>query len=737
MKKAVSVLGAAFFLFNSLQAQNNPNVSHLTVYVYDSEEQVPVSYATVAIPDLKKFQYTDINGRLIYRSVPNGAYQLQVTRVGYRNAVKEIQLEGDSLYVEIPLRPRPIASETIVIEESRKTEYGHEVGEADFNISGQKLRQNLGTTIAATVDGEPGMAQRSMGPAPARPVLRGLGGDRLMILEDGARTGDLSATSNDHAVVLDPIGAQNIQVYRGPEALQFGSNTLAGVINVENNNIPASVPGSSQTMFSGQAESVNRGLATGLHSVIPAGESVAIDVSGSYRAAQNIYTPDGELDNTGLTTSKAAAGASYIKDWGFVGATGGFYLSNYGIPGGFIGAHPNGVDIELQRYQAEIRSQYYVPVDWIHHINLDYKLVRYFHQEYESNGSLGMEFGVITNNLKLNTHLEEQLWGATTIGVWAQNRNYATGGLTFTPNAIEDELALFAYNEKELSNWLIKSAVRFDYKSISPDENRFIENVGQVRDRSFNDVTASLSVVYDLNNSWDLGTRMIRTFKAPGIEELFSKGPHLAAYSYEIGNAGLGQENGLGVDLFTSFHTSDFHAEITGYWNTISNYIFPENTNERAITRNDLYLYQFVGQDADFKGVEGHVEWMLADSWSTNGTFSYVYATLTSQDQPVPYIPPVSLKWELKYSQRDYSAFVNTHLAGEQSRTGEFEEPTNGYAIFGAGLEYRKEIGGGLHIFTLQAENLLNTTYRNHLSRVKSIMPEPGFNLQFLVKSYF
>jgi iron complex outermembrane receptor protein len=730
-------MGTAFLLFATAHAQENPKVTYLSVYVYDAEENIPVSYATVAIPDLNKFQYTDTEGMLVYRSVPNGTYQLQITRIGYKNSVKAIRLTGDSLFVEIPLQPRPIASETIVIEENRKREYGHEVGDADFNISGEKLRQNLGTTIAATVDGEPGMAQRSMGPAPARPVLRGLGGDRLMILEDGGRTGDLSATSNDHAVVLDPIGAQNIQVYRGPEALQFGSNTLAGVINVENNNIPASVPNSVQMMFSGQAESVNRGLATGLHSVIPVGESVAFDVSGSYRAAQNMYTPDGELDNTGLTTSKVSAGASYIKDWGFIGATGGFYLSDYGIPGGFIGAHPNGVDIELQRYQTEIRTQYYAPVDWIHHINLDYKLVRYFHQEYESNGSLGMEFGVITNSLKLNTHFEGKAWGTTSVGLWAQNRNYATGGLTFTPNAIEQEWALFAYNEKELENWIIKAAARVDFKSISPDENRFLENVGQVRDRSFKDVTASLGITYDINKNWDIGTRMIRTFKAPGIEELFSKGPHLAAYSFEIGNADLDQENGLGFDLLTSYHTNNFHAEITGYWNSITNYIFPENTNERAITRNDLYLYQFVGQDAEFKGVEGHIELSLTDSWSTNGTFSYVHATLTSKDEPVPFIPPVSLKWELKYSQRDYSAFLNTHIAGEQDRTGEFEEPTDGYAILGAGIEYRKELGGGLHIFTLQAENLLNTTYRNHLSRVKSIMPEPGFNLQFLVKSYF
>ena len=138
-KKAVSVLGTAFLLFATAHAQDNPKVTYLSVYVYDAEENIPVSYATVAIPDLNKFQYTDTEGMLVYRSVPNGTYQLQITRIGYKNSVKAIRLTGDSLFVEIPLQPRPIASETIVIEENRKREYGHEVGDADFNISGEKL----------------------------------------------------------------------------------------------------------------------------------------------------------------------------------------------------------------------------------------------------------------------------------------------------------------------------------------------------------------------------------------------------------------------------------------------------------------------------------------------------------------------------------------------------------------------------------------------------------------------
>lgn len=734
--KAAVIGIAAIFLFIG-QYHLLYGQALLSGKIIDGETDELVDFALVMISDLKLYQYSDKDGLFMFHALPIGQYHVTISRIGFKNAAYLLKISKEDTIVNVDwkLFSNPIASETVIVSGQRITESSNRIGEASYIMSDEKMRQSLGTSIAQTVDGEPGMAQRSMGPAPARPVLRGLGGDRLLILEDGERTGDLSATSNDHAVVVDPISAKNITVYRGPEALQFGLNTLAGVINVENRNVPTSKPGKVTGTVSTVGESVNRGLALGSSILVPF-KNLAIQTGGSFRKANNIKTPIGVLDNSNLDNYRWFAGLSRITEKGFLGIAFSQYESEYGIPGGFVGAHPNGVNITIQRSHLEAKGQYQPDLALIHHISYNASYTEYFHQEYESNGKLGIEFGVLTLGQSIQFHLDESpVWGSTTVGFWNEYRDYANAGFTFTPATIETESAGYIYNKKDLDRLTIKSAVRFDFKKIDIDSSYISKKTGFIRDRRFNGMSAAIEIIYPVTNQIKTGVRMMRNFKAPGLEELYSEGPHLAAYSYEVGNADLGIEKGLGLDLFSSWQSENIHIELTLYRNEIRGYIFPKNSGKINLNTT-LPEYQFSGLNALFYGFEGHTEIELPFSFALNATASYVLGEFKNGN-PIPFMPPFSTKWIVKYTHKNISLSAYSRITATQRRTGEFEEPTKGYLLTGLSGDYHISKFGGLHVLTMTANNLFNTEYRNHLSRVKSIMPEPGFNIRLVYKFFF
>ena len=197
-----------------------------------------------------------------------------------------------------------------------------------------------------------------MGPAPARPVLRGLSGDRLLVLEDGERTGDLSATSSDHAVAIEPMTTERIEVVRGPGTMLYGSNALGGVVNVVRGYVPAEQPQGRNGSFTWQAESVTGGLSAGLAFEQPLGP-LAMRFDSSLRNAGDVSTPRGPLANTDIRTGNGSLGVSLVRPWGHLGVSGSLYDSEYGIPPDPEGGHPLGISILLERQHLESRAEFW------------------------------------------------------------------------------------------------------------------------------------------------------------------------------------------------------------------------------------------------------------------------------------------------------------------------------------------------------------------------------------------
>ena len=604
----------------------------------------------------------------------------------------------------------------------------------DLVLSEGQLDGKMGITIADTLSDEVGVAQRSMGRAVARPVIRGMGGDRLLILEDGERTGDKSASAADHAVAIDPSTAKNIKVIRGPASFIYGSNTLGGVIDVKRETIPQTLAHRPTVDLKLQSESVNSGITATTGLTVPIGDT-AWRLAFNRRNADDTHTPVGVLENTSLSNTNFSGGASLVKHWGYVGVSGGRYRSDYGIPGSPEG-HISGVNIELDRQRYEGNLEYAFSDSFLEKLKLHSTHTRYQHQEFESNKRLGVEFNALTTNVSALAHLNDD----AIAGVWSEYRDHSTGGFYWTPHTREISIAGFYFNQRKVSNFTLQGAVRYDFKRVEPFTKGTVTNAGTVRRRNFGGVSGAVSSIYHWTGDLKAGATMMKTFRAPGIEELFSDGPHLAAYSYEIGNSELGTENGWGTEAFLRYSGNRIRADLAVFSNQIYGYLIPANTGEKewgSGAAGWLWIYQYRGLDAVLEGAELSVDAEILPRVHAQARMSHIRGTLKDSEMPIERIPPLNGKLALRYVTELLNLHVTARFSDSQHRLGEFEEPTDGYIAYDMGCQYLFSVWGLQHQAVFAIENLLDTEYRQHLSRIKAVMPEPGRNVKFLYRIGF
>lgn len=734
---------------------------HIQGTVENAETGKPVGWSTIQMTDLQIGTSAHEDGSFILKNIPIGIHDITVQRIGYESLTTSVEVvKDDTTNLSLHLQETVFRSPALQVF-GRHFEEDDPTTHAEVVLSGKNLRQQLAGTISETLINEPGMAQRSMGPAPARPVLRGLGGERLLLMEDGGTSGDLSATSADHATTIDPMTAEQIELIRGPGSLIYGSNTLAGVINVIRGQIPTNMPDHMHGGVSLQSQTVNNGFAGGFNSHGPIGNQFTFRVDGSARTARDVKTPQGKLDNTAINTLNGSAGFSFITSKKMIGVSGNIYDTQYGIPGGFTGAHPNGVDIDMTRRYFKIKSHYYPVADWIRRFELDGTYAYYHHTEYEKPADqprrVGSEFGVLTSNLKLNMHHKGLLFGNRgVLGITGEHRDYQSGGGLFTPNTIERGLAAYIYDEKNYNELELQASVRFDIRNIKPQEDvrlyTLSTQMGEdifANERTYSNFSAAISAAYNITPGLQIGTSLMRSFRAPGIEELYSDGPHLASYSFDIGNPELGKEIGYGSEIYTRYTSNLLRIKISLFRNQAHGFIFPEKIAESAPRRGDIPLYQYRGEKVLMTGAETNFELNLIGNFVTEGTVSWVRGDIIDDHQLIPIwqfnndyealpeIPPFSGKLNLEYRISSFNAGISVRSASEQTRTGRFEQSTDGYSVFDAYAQYMFNSGKMLHTFSLTFENISNEEYRMHLSRVREIMPEPGRNLKLLYRMYF
>ena len=707
--------------------------------VRDTATGIPLAGALVSVVGTAKTAITHGDGSFHLTGIAEGSYTLRIQRPGYRGRTIEVAVAGDGEFIEVQLETSPIPLQGIVVTAGITERGAAEALRPASVMAGDELQRRMNGTVAQTLASIPGLAETSMGPATSSPVIRGLSGDRVLMLEDGSRVGDVSSAGPDHATAVDPASARRIEVVRGPASLLYGSNALGGVINVIRDEIPSAVPHHPTGAASLQVRTVSGSVAGSATTTFAATDRLPLRVEVTGRTAGDLRTPAGTLANTNGETFNAAAGGSYVAEWGHAGGSVRGYRNSYGIPGGFVGGHVGGVRVEMERAASRLRMTIEEPFAAFRSVEFDGAYTWYRHKELESANIIGTLFRLQT--LSGDALARHRAWGPFSGGAigarvaW-EAFGFGGGGVpSQTPDTNRSTVAAYIFEEVELGRARMEAGLRYDWVFISPLRKDPVSDIGDIRDRSFHAASASLGLLYNAGSGVILGASIARAFRTPDVNELFSEGPHLAAYTFEVGNPSLKTEQGTGVDIFARFQSSRFQAELTVFHNRISDYIYGEETGR--LSRILLPIYQFQSSDALLVGFEGGLDWDVGGGLVLQAVASSVRGTLIGSDRPIPLIPPLQGRAGVEYERTAWFVGLDAEVAAEQDRIGAFEEATDGYAVLNANAGVRLTVGGRLNVVTLSLDNITDKEYRNHLSRVKEIMPEAGRGLSLSYRVVF
>lgn len=756
MIRSVSVtraaLVAAVFALNAsiLSAQAAMVVGR----VYDASTSAPLPAAVIRLVDLHREARAHEDGSFSLGAVLPGTYQLTVQRIGYQSQSQQLVVRVGMDTLRIAMRPSPLQLSATVVTGQVSERGAADAITATNVLSDAKLDRALDGTLASTIRGTAGVSMASMGPATARPVIRGLSGDRVIVLEDGQRPGDLSSTSMDHAVAVEALTARKVEVVRGPMSLLYGSSALGGVVNVIRQEVPAVATQHLHGELSAQASSVNDGGTLGGYVELPL-LGFSVRAEGSGRVAGDLRTPAGRLGNTGVASRGASLGVSKVDEWGYSGVSYRFFGNEYGIPGGFVGGHPGGVDIRMQRHTLRSETDWHPASGRLESVKATATFTAYDHDEVTASGNVATSFEQKLSVLEVvarHAHAGPAEGGV--FGVRAQYRDIDPSGAIRATSTADWSLAAFMVEEFGAGPWRAQTGLRYDLARFIPLESRDIvvgnDTLPTVA-RTFGSLSASLGTIYTAANGLRVGASLSRSYRTPDFNELYSDGPHLAAYSYDVGDPRNAQETGLGADVFIRLERTRLRAEVAAFANQMNGYLFPRNTGELGRV-GERWKFQFTNEDAVLVGAEGEVEVTLAEHLVLESTMSYVRGTISGdrdtipglngepdriESRYLPLMPPLNGRLGLRHDTPRWSYGGGVRVAAAQRLLGDFETETDGYATLDAHLGWRLVLGERLHSFTLRVDNLLDAEVREHLSRTKEIIPEAGRNIVLLYRVQF
>jgi len=704
--------------------------------VLDSETNQAIPNVVIYIQELSRTITCDANGRFNISEIEYGNYTIVLNHIAYKENISIVNINDVTKDIIVfYMIPKNIELDPIIISDYESYSKFDDLKELSNVLKGKELQKELGLTLASTLKNEAGLAVRSMGPAPSRPVIRGLGSNRVLISEDGIKTIDLSATSPDHAVTIDPFTISRVEVIRGPKVLTQSSTTIGGIVNVVREEIPTRIHDNLTGQMGIFGESVNKGFLGSVTFEVPL-EPIAIKTEVSRRKTNNLNTPDGKLKNSNSENFNYNFGSSYIFDNGFIGASFRRFEIDYGIPGGFVGAHPNGVDISIEKNQYNIKSRFDLNMEGFQNFEFTLNRVYYRHKEFESSGKVGSEFEIINYGGDFKVHHHQ--FGSFANGILGASfeyRDFNVGGFVFTSPSKSFNISAYAFENLSYKKFSFEMGARYNFDRITPNEEKEDTKIGNIIERRFGTYSLSLSVLYQQSENVYFGANISKSSRVPTIEELFSEGPHLAAYSYEVGNPTLSAETGFGGEIFTYHKFKTIYFNFNFFGNSLDNYIIPRNSGEINFA-TFLPIYKTEGVGALLYGIENRVEWDFYNKFQFSNTVSLTRGEFKKGGN-LPQIPPIKGLAEIKYRSEILNFGIAAEWASKQDKIDEFELPTNGYIVFNLFLQYSLVSKHVTSNFNFGIYNLLNREYRNHLSRVKIILPEAGTNFRLSYKMYF
>jgi iron complex outermembrane receptor protein len=665
--------------------------------------------------------------------------------------------------------------EVIVINASPLDKTALESAQPVNIISGDALKQMHAHSLGETLALEPGINNTHFANVAGSPIIRGLGGPRVKITQNGLDTGDVSRGSPDHAVTTETSTAKQIEVLRGPATLLYGSGAIGGVINVVDNRIPSEpvygLQGNANVSLSN-----NNDNKEGSYDLQIGNGKWALYTDAFIRRADDYETPsfmndEGEVvdhvENTFVDAEGGTVGGSYQFDDGFFGVSYQGLYQEYGIPGHAHGeeehedehgeeenhVEESGPYANLEQERIQLAGQWRNPFSGFNRLDFRGALTDYQHQEIEEN-FVSTQFENKQKEVRLiGQHKEIAGWEGAVGWQWDISDKAAFGEEAFTPNTSRRTQGLFWVVEQEFGAHHVDLGARHERTSLSSDEQKL---------DTFDATSASAGYLYHFSDHTSVSFNLSHAERAPAANEVFANGNHFATRTYELGLAyelheeeggeyhieasdtAVSTETSNNIDVGFHYENESFHANANVFYNRVDDFIYDDFTglNSEQIHGDEghdehegeheeaLQVVQFSQVDAELYGYELELDWQLNDQWSVHGFSDYTRAKQRDGDN-LPRIPAQRVGTELRYQAVSWDGSLGYTRYLEQDKTALNETTTDAYGLLNARVnlypDWLANYGATLY---LKGENLTNQLGFVHSSFLKEDAPVTGRRFQ-------
>jgi iron complex outermembrane receptor protein len=583
----------------------------------------------------------------------------------------------------------------------------------------EKNPQSLGEAL----DRELGVAKRTFGPGTSRPVVRGFDGDRVLVLENGNRTGALGFQSGDHAEPVDVLNLEKLEVVKGPATLLYGSNAIGGVVNAITGHESAH-PGT-HGYITGIA-GTNNSLAGGSGRLECGTKKWLFSVSGGGQRAGDYDTPLGRITNSFTRGGNGAGTVGYYSGRGFLSLDYAFDKRRYGIPFDPTEDEPEVVFLNPRHHSVRFNSGLRDLDASITGAQLSLQYNDYQHQESNSfTKEVNTAFENKTFNYRaLFDQRTKGRWSGS-LGFWGLYRDYSSSGEeALAPPTIQNAFALFGLQKIDFERVSLQLGGRYEHNRYdpSPMPDR------STPQRSFDGFSGSAGLSISLWDGGVFAANYSHSYRAPSLEELYNNGPHAGNATFEIGNPDLKRERSDGIDLSLRHSFGSLRAEANYFHYHISDFVFLAPT---GAIEDGLIVADYAQGTSRYMGVEGKLEVALRHGLWVLSKLDYVNAELTDTHNPLPRIPPFRGVVGVEATYKGFRFYPEVVMSRDQNRIFPSETRTPGYAVFNFTASYTIARQHWAHTLSLNTFNLGDRLYRNHLSFIKEFAPEIGRGARF------
>lgn len=685
----------------------------------------PVHNVKVTIIQLRRSTETKEDGTYEFQNVPPGKYDISAHLERTPDILAKADVSsGQTVTADFEIRLEAVREQVTV------TATGNE--ETTFNsiqsvtiIGSLDLAKKNPISLGEALDHELGVAKRSFGPGNARPVVRGFDGDRVLVLQEGVGIGGLGFQSGDHAEPIDLLSQDRVEVVKGPATLLYGSNAIGGVVNAISGHDEAhkgvrgyvtGIAGSTNDQFGGSG-----GIEFGT-------EKWLFWANGGGQRASDYNTPLGTIQNSFSRYGNASGGLGYFADKGFLSLGYTADRRNYGIPtepehaGEEDGHGHEMVRLNPRRDSLQFRGGFRDVSGPVSGGNFTLQYNNYRHDEIElPDEEIGTQFK--NKTFLYRAVFDQQRSGrfSGSFGVSGLYRDFKSiGAEALAPPTTQNNFAAFGLQTIDFEKFAVQFGGRVEHNGYTPDG---------LRDRSFTGFSGSAGIRVGLSASNVFVANYTHSYRAPALEELYNNGPHPGNLTFEIGNPNLARERGDGIDLSLRHNSGRVRAEANFFYYKIKDFVYLAPTGN---IEDGLIEADYSQGDSRFTGTELRFDAGLTKNIWLLSSLDYVNAELTNTSTPLPRIPPLRARVGFEAFAKGFRINPEVVMARDQERTFTTEERTAGYATVNLNASYTYTQKHYAHIFSVNAFNLNDKLYRNHLSFIKEFAPEIGRGIRFV-----